>query len=169
MTSDGKGEAVLGLGFMLMGENSHEVTWISRISWRRLRRRCRRASRSRPVYDRTELVDFVIDTVRSNLLEGGLFVIAVLFLFLGNLRAALIVAAAIPLSMLFAFMGMFRFGIAASLLSLGAIDFGMVVDCSVVMIENCVRRLAHAARTRPAFRSSATRRSKCASRRCSAN
>ena len=96
-----------------------------------------------PVYDRTELVDYVIDTVRANLFEGGLFVVCVLFLFLGNLRAAFIVALAIPLSMLFAFCGMLRFGIAASLLSLGAIDFGMVVDSSVVMIENCVRHLAH--------------------------
>ena len=72
-----------------------------------------------PVYDRTELVDFVIDTVRKNLFEGGLLVVAVLFAFLGNLRAALIVAAAIPLSMLFAFSGMLRFGIAASLLEPG--------------------------------------------------
>ena len=94
------------------------------------------------VYDRTELVTHVIDTVKRNLLEGGLLVIAVLFVFLGNLRAGLIVASAIPLSMLFAFSGMVRFGIAGSLLSLGAIDFGMVVDSSVVMIENCVRRLA---------------------------
>ena len=95
------------------------------------------------VYDRTELVDHVIDTVRKNLFEGGLLVIAVLFIFLGNLRAGLIVALAIPLSMLFAFSGMLRFGIAASLLSLGAIDFGLIVDSSVVMVENCVRHLAH--------------------------
>src|SRR4029077_9126679 len=88
------------------------------------------------------LVDFVIETVRKNLFEGGLLVIAVLFGFLGNLRAAAIVALAIPLSMLFAFAGMWRFGIAASLLSLGAIDFGMVVDSSVVMVENCVRHIA---------------------------
>ena len=81
--------------------------------------------------------------MRTNLFEGGLLVVCVLFLFLGNLRAAFIVALAIPLSMLFAFSGMLRFGIAASLLSLGAIDFGMVVDSSVVMIENCVRHLAH--------------------------
>src|SRR5205807_4987577 len=74
---------------------------------------------------------------------GGLLVIAVLFAFLGNMRAAAIVALAIPLSMLFAFSGMFHFGIAASLLSLGAIDFGMVVDSSVVMVENCVRHIAH--------------------------
>ena len=85
----------------------------------------------------------MIDTVKNNLLEGGLLVIAILFAFLGNLRAAMIVALAIPLSMLFAFAGMLRFGIAASLLSLGAIDFGMIVDSSVVMVENCVRHLAH--------------------------
>ncbi len=91
----------------------------------------------------------MIDTVRKNLFEGGLLVVAVLFTFLGNLRAALIVAAAIPLSMLFAFCGMLRFGIAASLLSLGAIDFGMIVDSSVVMIENCVRHLASEAGARP--------------------
>src|SRR6185312_3152854 len=88
-------------------------------------------------------VSFVIDTVKNNLLEAGLFVVAVLFLFLGNLRAAAIVALAIPLAMLFAFCGMLRFGIAASLLSLGAIDFGMVVDSSVVMVENCIRHIAH--------------------------
>ncbi|HEX3314287.1 MAG TPA: CusA/CzcA family heavy metal efflux RND transporter, partial [Gemmataceae bacterium] len=101
--------------------------------------------RIQPVYDRTELIDHVIDTVRSNLFEGGLFVIVILFAFLGNLRAAAIVALAIPLSMLFAFCGMLRFGIAASLLSLGAIDFGLIVDSSVVMIENCVRHIKHGA------------------------
>jgi heavy metal efflux system protein len=143
VTFDGKGEAVMGLGFMLMGENSHEVTWNLKNKLAEVKTTLPPGVKVLPVYDRTELVDFVIDTVRVNLLEGGLFVIAVLFLFLGNLRAALIVAAAIPLSMLFAFMGMFRFGIAASLLSLGAIDFGMVVDSSVVMVENCVRCLAH--------------------------
>jgi len=95
------------------------------------------------VYDRTELIDHVIETVQRNLLEGGLLVVAVLFIFLGNLRAGLIVALAIPLSMLFAFSGMLQFGIAASLLSLGAIDFGLVVDSSVVMVENCVRHIAH--------------------------
>jgi cobalt-zinc-cadmium resistance protein CzcA len=88
-------------------------------------------------------VEYVIETVRNNLFEAGLLVVAVLFAFLGNLRAATIVALAIPLSMLFAFAGMLRFGIAASLLSLGAIDFGMIVDSSVVMVENCVRHIAH--------------------------
>lgn len=143
VTADGKGEVVLGLGFMLMGENSHEVTWAMKDKLDSLQGSMPPNVQIEPVYDRTELVDFVIDTVRKNLFEGGLLVVAVLFAFLGNFRAAFIVALAIPLSMLFAFMGMYRFGISASLLSLGAIDFGLVVDSSVVMIENCVRHLAH--------------------------
>jgi cobalt-zinc-cadmium resistance protein CzcA len=145
VTADGRGEVVLGLGFLLMGENSHTVTWAMKDKLKSLAATLPPNVQVVPVYDRTELVDFVIDTVRKNLFEGGLLVIAVLFAFLGNLRAALIVAVAIPLSMLFAFCGMLRFGIAASLLSLGAIDFGMIVDSSVVMIENCVRHLAHEA------------------------
>jgi heavy metal efflux system protein len=144
VTANGQGEAVLGLGFMLMGENSHAVTWAMKDKLASLETSLPPNVRVTPVYDRTQLVDFVIDTVRKNLFEGGLLVVAVLFAFLGNLRAALIVALAIPLSMLLAFTGMLRFGIAASLLSLGAIDFGMVVDSSVVMIENCMRHLGHA-------------------------
>lgn len=143
VTANGRGEVVLGLGFMLMGENSHEVTWAMKDKLKSLQGSLPPNVQIKSVYDRTELVDFVIDTVQKNLFEGGLLVIAVLFAFLGNLRAASIVALAIPLSMLFAFTGMYRFGIAASLLSLGAIDFGLVVDSSVVMIENCVRHLAH--------------------------
>lgn len=143
VTYQGRGPAVLGLGFMLMGENSHTVT-------NRLKDKLEEVKKTLPpdvqvetVYDRTRLVDQVIDTVRKNLFEGGLLVIAVLFLFLGNLRAGIIVALAIPLSMLCAFCGMLRFGIAGSLLSLGALDFGLMVDSSLVMIENCVRHLAH--------------------------
>jgi cobalt-zinc-cadmium resistance protein CzcA len=143
VTADGKGEVVLGLGFMLIGENSHDVT-------RRLTDKLAQVKKTLPagvqlekMYDRTELVDHVIDTVRKNLFEGGLLVVAVLLIFLGNLRAGLIVALAIPLSMLFAFSGMLRFGVAASLLSLGALDFGLVVDSSVVLVENVVRHLAH--------------------------
>lgn len=143
VTADGKGEAVLGLGFMLMGENSHEVTWDLKNRLEEIKETLPPGIKIETVYDRTDLVGFVIDTVRKNLFEGGLLVVAILFLFLGNLRAAAIVALAIPLSMLFAFSGMLRFGIAASLLSLGAIDFGMVVDSSVVMVENCVRHIAH--------------------------
>ncbi|MCE9544140.1 MAG: CusA/CzcA family heavy metal efflux RND transporter [Planctomycetia bacterium] len=142
VTADGRGEVVLGLGFMLMGENTHEVTWAMKNRLDEIKATLPANIAVEPVYDRTQLVDHVIKTVKNNLFEGGLLVIVVLFAFLGNLRAALIVALAIPLSMLLAFAGMLRFGIAASLLSLGAIDFCMVVDSSVVMIENCVRHLA---------------------------
>ncbi|UUO06518.1 CusA/CzcA family heavy metal efflux RND transporter [Blastopirellula sp. J2-11] len=143
VTADGQGEAVLGLGFMLMGENSHQVTWALKDKLEQVRSTLPAGVTINTVYDRTELVDHVIHTVQKNLFEGGLLVVAVLFIFLGNLRAGFIVALAIPLSMLFAFSGMLQFGIAASLLSLGAIDFGLVVDSSVVMIENCVRHLSH--------------------------
>ncbi|MFY9343434.1 MAG: CusA/CzcA family heavy metal efflux RND transporter [Planctomycetota bacterium] len=143
VTAQGRGEAVLGLGFMLMGENSHTVTHALKEKLEDIKRTLPRGVGVETVYDRTELVDHVISTVRTNLFEGGLLVIAVLFIFLGNLRAGLIVAAAIPLSMLFAFSGMLRFGIAGSLLSLGALDFGLVVDSSVIMVENVVRRIAH--------------------------
>ena len=142
VTANGRGEVVLGLGFMLMGENSHDVT-------ERLHARMGEIVGSlpdgvevKPVYRRTELVDQVIHTVQENLFEGALLVIAVLFAFLGNLRAGLIVALAIPLSMLFAFNAMLQFGIAGSLMSLGAIDFGLIVDSSVVLVENSVRRVA---------------------------
>ncbi len=143
VTAMGRGEAVLGLCFMTMGQNSKVVTSALKKRMEDLRSTLPADVEIEVVYDRTELVDFVIDTVRRNLFEGGLLVIAILFAFLGNLRAATIVAVAIPLSMLCAFSGMLQFGIAASLLSLGAIDFGMVVDSSVVMVENCVRHIAH--------------------------
>ncbi len=142
VTYQGRGEAVLGLGFMLMGENTHAVTTRLRQKLDELRPRLPAGVRAEVVYARTELVDQVIDTVRNNLFEGGLLVIAVLFVFLGNLRAGLIVAAAIPLSMLFAFGGMWRFAIAGSLMSLGAIDFGLIVDSAVIQVENAVRHLA---------------------------
>ena len=140
-TADGRGESVLGLGFMLMGENSRQVT-------RRLEQRLDEVQASLPadvnlvpVYSRTKLVDQVLKTVQTNLLEGALLVVAILFIFLGNFRAGLIVALAIPLSMLFAFNAMLRFGVAGSLMSLGAIDFGLVVDSSVIMVENASRRI----------------------------
>ncbi|MBK7645350.1 MAG: efflux RND transporter permease subunit [Planctomycetes bacterium] len=143
VTYQGQGEAVLGLGFMLMGENTHEVTSRLKAKLEEVKRLMPPGVHLTTVYDRTELVDHVIDTVRQNLFEGGLLVIAVLFLFLGNLRAGLIVAAAIPLSMLFAFSGMLRFGIAGNLMSLGALDFGLVVDSAVIQVENSVRHMAH--------------------------
>jgi cobalt-zinc-cadmium resistance protein CzcA len=141
VTYNGQGEVVMGLGFMLMGENTHDVT-------RRLKDRMEQIRPTLPddvavviVYDRTELVDHVLTTVRTNLLEGAILVIAVLFAFLGSLRTGLIVASAIPLSMLFAGNLMLQAGIAGSLMSLGAIDFGLIVDSSVIMVENSARRL----------------------------
>jgi cobalt-zinc-cadmium resistance protein CzcA len=143
VTSQGRGEAVLGLGFMIMNENGHRVTEGLDAKLKEVRKNLPLGIKAEPVYKRTDLVNRVIKTVRSNLFEGGLLVVAVLFVFLGNLRAGLVVALAIPLSMLFAFSGMLRFGIAGSLLSLGALDFGLVVDSSVVMVENVMRHLAH--------------------------
>jgi cobalt-zinc-cadmium resistance protein CzcA len=140
-TASGKGEVVLGLGFMLMGENSHEVTGLMRDRMAEIRESLPEGVVIEEVYLRTELVDQVLETVRENLFEGAILVVAVLFVFLGNLRAGLIVALAIPLSMMFAAQGMMRFGIAGSLMSLGAIDFGLIVDSSVIMVENSVRRL----------------------------
>jgi len=142
VTAQGAGEAVLGLGFMLMGENSKDVT-------EALRQRLETVRASLPddvvlttVYDRSELVRSVLDTVTHNLVAGAALVILVLFLLLGRLRAGLIVAMAIPLAMVFALLGMFELAIAASLLSLGAIDFGIIVDGSVVVTESNMRSLA---------------------------
>ena len=142
-THNGK-ETVLGIAMMLKGANSRTVS-------QAVDKRIQEVKKSLPadvalttVYDRTELVEKTIGTVERNLLEGGLFVIAVLLLLLGNWRGALIVALTIPLAMLFALIGMERFGISANLLSLGAIDFGIIVDGAVVLVENAVRRLSEA-------------------------
>jgi len=142
VTADGRGEAVLGLGFMLMGENSAVVTHALKDRLAEVQKFLPPDIQLEVLYDRTELVDNVIRTVEHNLLAGALLVVAILFAFLGNLRAGLIVAVAIPLSMLFASNLMLQAGIAASLLSLGAVDFGLIVDGAVVMVENAVRRLA---------------------------
>jgi cobalt-zinc-cadmium resistance protein CzcA len=142
VTYGGRGEAVLGLGFMLVGENSRALTQRLEARLDEVRRGLPEGVELTEVYSRTKLVDEVLATVRDNLLEGALLVIAVLFVFLGSLRAGLIVALAIPLSMLFAFDAMLRFGIAGSLMSLGAIDFGLVVDSSVILVENASRRVA---------------------------
>ena len=141
VTADGRGEAVLGLGFLLVGGNSREVTGKLAARLDEIRRTLPAGIHAEPVYERTDLVDHVLSTVRLNLFEGALLVIAVLFAFLGHFRAGLIVASAIPLSMLFAFNLMLQAGIAGSLMSLGALDFGLIVDSAVIQIENCVRRL----------------------------
>lgn len=140
VTADGRGEAVLGLGFMLMGENSRDVTQRLQLRLNEIKRTVPPGIRVETVYDRTTLVDRVLHTVKVNLLEGALLVIAVLLLFLGNVRAGLIVALAIPMSMLFATNLMLSVGIAGSLMSLGAIDFGLIVDSSIIQIENVIRR-----------------------------
>ena len=137
----GKGESVMGLGFMLIGESSNTITHRLKDKYETIKASLPKDIKMDIAYDRTELVDKVIGTVRGNLFEGGLLVIAVLFIFLGNLRAGIVVATAIPFSMFFAFNGMMAFGIAGSLLSLGAIDFGMVVDSSVVLVEHLMRRM----------------------------
>lgn len=143
VTANGGGEVVLGLGFMLMGENSYSVTTRMREKYEEVCKTLPDGFRMDIVYDRTSLVNRVIETVKNNLCEGAYFVIVLLFILLGNLRAGLIAAMAIPLSMLVGFCGMYLTGIAASLLSLGAIDFGIVVDSSVLVIENIIHRLAH--------------------------
>lgn len=142
VTANGNGEVVLGLGFMLIGASGHAVTegLVERLD--EVRRSLPKDVEITPLYARTTLVDRVLLTVRDNLLEGALLVVCVLFVLLGNLRAGLIVASAIPLSLLFAFDAMARFGIAGTLMSLGAIDFGLVVDSSVIMVENAERRLS---------------------------
>jgi len=144
VTANGQGEAVLGLGFMLMGENSYAVTTRLREKFDGLQETLPPGYRLETVYDRTKLVDRVIATVKTNLCEGAYLVVVILYLLLGKLRAGLIAAMAIPLAMMFGFCGMWSMGIAASLLSLGAIDFGIVVDSSVVVIESIIRKLAHA-------------------------
>ena len=153
-TENGK-EVVLGTVFMLMGENSRTVSRAVDRQMAAINKTLPEGVKAITVYDRTVLVDKAIKTVRNNLLEGAVLVIAVLFMFLGNIRAALITAMVIPLSMLFTFTGMVTYRISANLMSLGALDFGIIVDGAVVIIENAVRRLAHAQalRGRPLDRS----------------
>ena len=142
-TENGR-EVVLGTVFMLIGENSRAVALAVDAKMQEIRRSLPPGVQAVTVYDRTRLVDKAIATVKKNLLEGALLVIAVLFLFLGNMRAAIITACVIPLSMLFTFTGMVQYRVSANLMSLGALDFGIIIDGAVVIVENCVRRLAHA-------------------------
>jgi cobalt-zinc-cadmium resistance protein CzcA len=137
-------ETVLGTVFMLIGQNSRNVSQAVDKRMKEINRNLPKGVRAVTVYDRTNLVDKAIATVQANLLEGAALVIAVLFVFLGNLRAALITAAVIPLAMLFTLTGMVQQKVSANLMSLGALDFGIIVDGAVVIVENCIRRLAHA-------------------------
>ena len=141
-TADGK-EVVLGTVFMLMGQNSGVVSEAVDRKMADINRNLPKGVRIITVYDRSNLVEKAIRTVRNNLLEGAVLVIVVLFGFLGNLRAAIITAAVIPLAMLFTFTGMVQYQVSANLMSLGALDFGIIIDGAVVIVENCIRRLAH--------------------------
>lgn len=141
VTANGEGETVIGIVMMRMGENSRTLVDQVKERFASVGQSLPEGVQLRAFYDRTELVERTIGTVERNLVEGAVLVVVVLFLLLGNLRGALIVAAAIPLSMMFAFSGMLQAGIAGSLMSLGAIDFGLVVDGSVVMVENSMRHL----------------------------
>jgi len=141
-TENGR-EVVLGTVFMLIGENSRVVAQAVSKKMIEVNKTLPAGVKAVPVYDRTVLVDKAINTVKKNLLEGAILVIVILFLFLGNIRAAIITAMVIPLSMLFTFTGMVQYKVSANLMSLGALDFGIIIDGAVVIVENCVRRLAH--------------------------
>ena len=141
-TAMGEGETVIGMVQMLAGQNAKQVVDRVKTRLKEIEASLPPGVTIEPYYDRTHFVANVIRTVRNNLVEGGMLVVAVLFLFLGDLRAGLIVASAIPLSMLLAFSGMVQAGISGNLMSLGAIDFGLLVDGSVVMVDNILKRLA---------------------------
>ena len=142
-TRDGR-EVVMGTVFMLIGENSRTVAAAVARKLEEIQTSLPQGIVATPVYDRTELVDATLDTVWENLTVGALLVIAVLFLLLGNLRAALITAAVIPLAMLMTITGMVHSRVTANLMSLGALDFGLIVDGAVIIVENCLRRLGEA-------------------------
>ncbi|MCR4322369.1 MAG: CusA/CzcA family heavy metal efflux RND transporter [Candidatus Brocadiaceae bacterium] len=140
-TENGK-EVVLGTVFMLIGENSRTVARKVSDKMVEINRTLPEGIVAKTIYDRTTLVDATVKTVKKNLVEGAFLVIAVLFLFLGNIRAAIITALVIPLSMLFTITGMVSNNVSANLMSLGALDFGIIVDGAVIIVENCIRRLS---------------------------
>lgn len=135
-------ETVLGTVFMLMGENSRTVSQSVAKKMKEVNKTLPEGVVAKTVYDRTNLVNVTIKTVRNNLIEGAILVIVILFLFLGNIKAAIITALVIPLSMLFAVTGMVSNNVSGNLLSLGALDFGIIVDGAVIIVENCIRRLS---------------------------
>ncbi len=143
VTRDGRGEAVTGLVMMLIGENSRLVVQAAKQRLIEIQKTLPEGVTLQVTYDRSALIGRTLKTVLTNLTEGGMLVMIVLLFMLGSLRAGILVALAIPLSMLFATNVMLLTGVTASLMSLGAIDFGLIVDSSVIMIENCIRRLSH--------------------------
>ena len=141
-SQDGQGEVVVGAALMLMGENSRTVTEAIKAKLVTIQPSLPEGTRIKPFYDRSELVKRTTRTIGINLLEGAALVIGVLFLLLGDLRAGIVVATTIPLSLLFAIIVMNAFGFTGNLMSLGAIDFGLLVDGAVIIVENTVRRLS---------------------------
>ncbi len=145
-TKNGEGEVVVGVALMLMGENSRTVTEAVKAKLAAIVPTLPEGTHIEPFYDRAALVDRTIKTVGTNLLEGALLVILVLLLLLGDFRAGLVVAVTIPLSLLFAVVVMNATGLSGNLMSLGAIDFGLLVDGAVIIVENSVRRLSESQR-----------------------
>jgi cobalt-zinc-cadmium resistance protein CzcA len=137
-SQDGQGEVVTGMVMMRKGENSRSV--IERVKNTMAKLPLPEGTWVTPFYDQTKLIDQTLHTLQTNLLEGSMLVVAVLLLLLGNIRAALIVATVIPISLLFSFMGMRALGVSASIISLGALDFGMIVDGAIVLVENTLRQ-----------------------------
>ncbi len=144
-TQNGR-EVVMSTVFMLMGENSRTVAKAVGEKLEEIKRSLPDGITATAVYDRTGLVDKTLDTVRTNLVEGALLVVVVLFVFLGNVRAAILTAAVIPIAMLMTITGMVQSKVSANLMSLGALDFGLIVDGAVIIVENCLRRLSEAGR-----------------------
>ncbi|MFN8946792.1 MAG: efflux RND transporter permease subunit, partial [Alphaproteobacteria bacterium] len=140
-TLDGN-EVVLGTVFMLIGENSRTVSQEVAARIAEVNKTLPEGLEAKPVYDRTKLVDRTIATVQTNLVEGALLVVVILFLLLGNIRAAILTALVIPLSMLMTITGMVENKVSANLMSLGALDFGLIVDGAVIIVENCLRRFS---------------------------
>src|SRR4029079_5629701 len=142
VSKDARGEAVTGMAMMVLGENSRTVVEAVKQRLQEIQKSLPAGATIEAIYKRANLINPKLDTVLHNLSEGGALVVLILFLLLGSFRAGIVVALAIPLSMLFATNIMYVTGITASLMSLGAIDFGLLVDSSVIMVENCMRRLA---------------------------
>lgn len=142
-TQNGR-EVVMSTVFMLMGENSRTVAEAVAKKLEEIKKGLPEGISATAVYDRTGLVDKTLKTVQTNLLEGALLVIVILFFLLGNVRAALLTAAVIPIAMLMTITGMVHAGVSANLMSLGALDFGLLVDGAIIIVENCLRRLSHA-------------------------
>ena len=145
-TQNGR-EVVMSTVFMLVGENSRTVAKAVAERLEEIKQGLPTGISATAVYDRTNLVDKTLKTVQANLVEGALLVIIILFFLLGNIRAALLTAAVIPIAMLMTITGMVHAKVSANLMSLGALDFGLLVDGAIIIVENCLRRLSQASKS----------------------